>query len=108
MRRLPSAIDGKLRPESVSDYFCHHDCGQVGVGARIVGISEALYMYTPSTPRTLPRSFVTSHPAAGDPIGDFDFNVGLHTIPSICPVSIGTGIQAQSLLNRRYGAVGRS
>ena len=29
---------------------------------------------------------------------DFDFNVGLDTIPSICPVSIGTGIQAQSQL----------
>ena len=29
---------------------------------------------------------------------DFGFNVGLDTIRSICPVSIGTGIQAQSRL----------
>lgn len=29
---------------------------------------------------------------------DFDFNVGLDTIPSVCSVSIGTGIQAQSQL----------
>jgi hypothetical protein len=34
--------------------------GQVGVGTGDVGISEASHMYSPSTPRTSPRSFVTA------------------------------------------------